>query len=216
MRWFVILLTAMWFGVGAQAPVEAQTTTRVGVVMPVESVKPGDSVTLGVRFQMKSKWHVYWKNPGLGMPVEMKWTLPAGITNEDTLWPVPDKLQVEGLISYVYDDEVVLLVPMKVAEGTAAGPAKLKAHVTWLECAVDGQCITGQTDLETTLNVGAETKTSSNAAIIDTWRKRLPTVNDGVVAKASWDGPAKGDSRMLVLEWTPKGPSPKADFFPFK
>lgn len=216
MRWFAILLTAVWFGVGAVAPAQAQTTTRVSVVMPVESVKAGDTVTLGVRFQMKSMWHVYWQNPGLGLPVEIKWTLPKGVTNGETQWPVPEKLEAEGLTSYVYHDEVVLLAPMQIAAGTAAGPLTLKAHVTWLECAIDGQCIPGQGDFQATLNIGTETKPSSNAALIDTWRKRLPMLNDGVVAKATWEGAPKGDSRMLLLEWTPKGQAPKADFYPFK
>jgi thiol:disulfide interchange protein len=210
------LLVVMLAGLGAVLPAAGQSgaTTQVQLILSADAVKPGDTVTAGIRLRMKPKEHVYWRNPGTGIPTAIAWKLPPGIKAGEIQWPVPEKLIADDLTSYIYDDEVVLLVPLKVAADAASGPLTLKADVSWLECAVDGLCVPGKKSVEAVLTVGAETKSAADAGLIETWRKRLPATNASLAAKASWEKTANGNTRPVIFEWAGNGPANSADFFP--
>ena len=75
------------------------------------------------------------------MATKIEWQLPAGVTAGAIQWPVPEKLPDEDLTTYIYTNEVVLLVPLKLAADVRPGPLDLKAEVSWLEC--DVQCVPG-------------------------------------------------------------------------
>src|SRR5690349_15982842 len=110
-----------------------ESHTRVDLLLPVETARPGDTVTVGVRLKMDRKWHTYWKSAGdAGAATEIEWQLPAGVTAGDIQWPAPERLAAEGLTTFVYHDEVVLLVPLKLDAKLANGPVPLKANVSWL------------------------------------------------------------------------------------
>jgi thiol:disulfide interchange protein DsbD len=114
--------------------------------------------------------------------------------------------------TYVYKDDVVLLVPLKVGPEVAPGTLTLKAKVSWLECAV--QCVLGDAPVQATLNVGTETKMSKDAPVLEAWQKKLPRSGDGLPAKAWWEGAAKNDLRPVILEWNTSTPAKEADFYP--
>jgi DsbC/DsbD-like thiol-disulfide interchange protein len=57
-----------------------------------EGAAPGQTVWLGLLLDHAPKWHTYWKNPGdSGLPTELQWTLPAGVTAGPIQWPTPTK-----------------------------------------------------------------------------------------------------------------------------
>ena len=178
----------MLASLGATLPASGQSsaTTQVQLILSADTVKPGDTVTAGIRMRMKPKEHVYWRNPGTGIATAIAWKLPPGVKAGEIQWPVPEKLMADDLTSYIYDDEVVLLVPLKVAADATAGPLILKGDVSWLECAVDGLCVPGKKSVEAALTVGAETKPSADAGLIEAWRKRLPISKADLAAKATW------------------------------
>jgi thiol:disulfide interchange protein len=187
--------------------------TQARLLLAADTARPGDTVLAGVSLQMDPHWHTYWKNPGAsGMPTSIEWQLPPGVTAGQIQWPIPEKQPEQDLATYIYQDEVVLLVPLKLAPDLPAGPLELKAKVSWLECEV--QCIPGRANLQTTLNAGWETNPSKDAALLANWQKKLPKPGAGVSARAWWEKPASGELRPLVLEWTSSAVSPEADFFP--
>jgi DsbC/DsbD-like thiol-disulfide interchange protein len=117
--------------------------TQASLIVAAETARPGDTVLAGVRLRMDPKWHTYWRNPGpAGMPTTIDWDLPPGVTAGAVQWPVPEKLPDEDLTTYIYTDEVVLLVPLKLAADLRPGPLHLRAEVAWLECEVS--CIPGK------------------------------------------------------------------------
>lgn len=187
--------------------------TQAHLILGAETAQPGDTVLTGIRLHMDPGWHTYWKNSGAsGMPTEIQWQLPPGVTAGTTQWPVPEKLPDQELTTYVYKNDVVLLTPLKLASNLPPGPLALKANVSWLEC--DLQCIPGHATVQATLNLGTETKPSREAALLDTWQKRLPQKPDGLAARAWWEKPASGDLRPLVLEWHSATAASQADFYP--
>jgi thiol:disulfide interchange protein DsbD len=146
------------------------------------------------------------------MATTITWHLPPGVTAGATQWPVPDKLPDEDLTTYIYTNEVVLLVPLKLAADLRPGPLDLKADVSWLEC--DVQCVPGAANVKATLNLGTETKPSGDTALFQAWQKKLPQSGDALAAHASWETPATGATRSLALEWNSPATAAAADFFP--
>ena len=180
--------------------------TSPSLILDHEVAPPGATVIAGVKLKMANNWHTYWRNPGeSGKPTSVDWKLPAGITAGEIRWPVPLEAEFWELGTYEYAKEVVLLVPLTIAESVPAGEHKLAADLKWLECESDGACVPGQGSIAGTLVVGAESKPSPAAAEILTWQQRLPAPNKSAVVAARWDGdPVKKKSfaeRQLLLEW---------------
>ena len=211
MRRILNFLVVAWVGLTGLAANAAHTQARL--FLAADTARPGDTVLAGVQLRMDPRWHTYWRNPGAsGMATKIDWELPKGVTPGNILWPVPAKLPDEDLTTYIYTNEVVLLVPLKLAADRPTAPCRLKAEVSWLEC--DVQCVPGAQTVTASLNIATETKPSKEAALIDTWQKRLPKNGAGLAARAWWPEPPNGDSRSLVLEWNSSADAAHADFFP--
>jgi thiol:disulfide interchange protein DsbD len=108
-----------------------------------DGVAPGAPVWVGLQITHQPEWHTYWKNAGdSGLPTEMAWTLPAGVSTGEIAWPVPTKIPVGNLANYGYENTVLLPVPLEVSTlykppvalggGTPAMDIRLKA--SWLVC----------------------------------------------------------------------------------
>ncbi len=207
MRWLALLPLL------AALPLQA-ATTQVRLLLPTDAVAPGQTVLAGVQLKMAPMWHTYWRNAGdAGAPTEIEWSLPAGITAGEIQWPVPEKVKFGDLLTYGYHDEVVLLVPLSVAPDAAPGPRELKAEVSWLECEV--QCVKGSGDVSGKLTVGPGGKPTGEAAVIESWKGKLPKSGSDMGAKAAWSGAAEGDSRPIQIEWTPRNAKATYDFYPY-
>src|SRR5262249_38166569 len=152
-------------------------------------------------------WHVYWENSGdSGIPTKIAWTLPPGWSAGDILWPLPERFDNTGLITYGYQGEVMLLVPLSIGPTAAAGRAELKAKVSWLEC-ISEKCVPGSSQVTAQLDIRDSSKASSDRPLIDEWRKKLPESKPADFARAWWDTEGAGESvRGLFIEWSP-GPS---------
>ncbi|HWF19250.1 MAG TPA: protein-disulfide reductase DsbD domain-containing protein [Verrucomicrobiae bacterium] len=188
--------------------------TDTSLILGSQAARPGDTVMAGIRLRMKPGWHVYWRNPGgSGLPVSITWHLPNGFTAGEIQWPVPAKLPAEELTTYIYEDETVLLVPLKIALDAPFGQVELKANVSWLECKT--QCVPGSGDVQAFLTVGDAAKPSPDATLIAEWQKKLPLKKPDLGARAFWEGPPNGDTRGIIFEWPAKGTVKDADFYPY-
>ena len=218
MRKLPALSLCLLFCLGTEAARAA--TTKARLLLEAESVKPGDTLLAGVHLHMQPGWHTYWRNPGtggFGIPTSVEWELPKGITAGALQWPVPEKLVDNNTntpnTTYIYKDDVVLLVPLKFGSELAPGPVALKAMVSWLECSED-KCVPGDSPVQASLNISTETKPSKDAALLNTWQKKLPRSGDGLPAKAWWEKAANNNLRPVILEWSAPTPAKAADFYP--
>jgi hypothetical protein len=109
-------------------PAAAQLAPRTGAVVTTphvraeliahapDGVAPGAPVWVGLQITHQPEWHTYWKNAGdSGLPTEMTWTLPAGVSTGEIAWPVPKKIPVGNLANYGYENTVLLPVPLEVS-----------------------------------------------------------------------------------------------------
>src|SRR3989441_9565368 len=146
--------------------IRAAGRTQARLILSAEAARPGETLTAGVRLKMPPGWHTYWRNSGdSGAPTKIDWQLPEGIKAGEIQWPVPEKLTVADLTTYVYHDEVLLMVPLTLADNAAAGPKELKARVSWLEC--ERVCVPGNADVKASLEVGANLKPSAEIFLFD-------------------------------------------------
>jgi thiol:disulfide interchange protein DsbD len=172
--------------------------TQAQLILSADIARPGDTIWAGVDLKMEPGWHTYWKNPGeSGMATKIEWQLPPGITAGEIQWPLPEKLPPIEVTTYGYNDEVVLLVPLKLANDLKPGPLDLKAKVSWLEC--KEVCIPGKATIETTLNIDNEAKISADDAMIDTWKGKTPQTNNVYSLSAWWEKLASDDTRPLII-----------------
>lgn len=150
---------------------------RADLLAEPAQVGAGEPFWVGIRLRMKEHWHTYWQNPGdSGLPTEVKWTLPAGFSAGDLVWPTPERIPVGPLVNYGYEGETMLLArivpPASLAPGASVG---LKADVSYLVC--ERECIPGEAALSLDLPVtdkGSPTPEPPNRALFAAARARLP------------------------------------------
>jgi thiol:disulfide interchange protein len=186
--------------------------THVQLLLSANPALPGDTIWAGVDMKMDAGWHTYWKNAGAaGLPTKIEWQLPPGVTAGEIQWPLPEKLPPAEVTTYGYENEVMLLVPLTLATNLNPGPLVLKADVSWLEC--EQQCVPGSTNIEATLDIGNEIKSSAEAAIIETWKNKVPKLDANLAAYAWWQNPTTKNPRSLAIQL--RIPKPETlDFFP--
>ncbi|HEV7928029.1 MAG TPA: protein-disulfide reductase DsbD domain-containing protein [Verrucomicrobiae bacterium] len=213
-RWWRI---ALLFAASLAWPALAAPKTHTHLILSAETARPGDTIWAGLEMDMPPTWHVYWRYGGdAGDPVKIKWTLPDGVSAGEINWPVPekevDKAGDVALVTYIYTHKVVLLTPIKLADSLRPGPVTLTAAVHWMECSQE--CVMVEGTNEVTLNIGAETKPSADAALIEQWRKKIPPPAQADAATAQWQSSqVVSNSRPVVIEWK-TGATP-ADFYPY-
>ncbi len=188
--------------------------TRASLLLSAAEARPGETILAGVRLEMDPGWHTYWKNPGeSGKATEIRWDLPAGVQAGEILWPVPEKHIAEGLTTYVYHREVILLVPLRLAADLPAGPLTIRARVNWLEC--ETLCLPGRAEVSASLRVGNTSQPSADAALLESWKARLPQPQAAHLnARAGWEAPSSGNTRAFVLRFDAPAAAQEADWFP--
>ena len=207
--WLRIVFLSLLLAFGAQAA----TKTEVSLLLDVNAARAGDTILAGVEIKLATGWHTYWRYGGdSGQAPKIEWTLPPGVTAGPIQWPVPEKAAEGDLITYVYNDVVVLLVPLKLSADLPAGPLELKAKVSWLECAKE--CIPRRAEVMAVLNAGPATTASVSAPKLSTWQKRLPQPDTSIKATAIWEKNLNEKERSILIEWDTKENG--VDFFPFE
>ena len=149
----VLLLTCLLaLESGAAQGTAAVSTEHAMVTLLAErpQVAPGQTLWLGLHFELVPHWHVYWRNPGAsGTAPVIRWTLPDGWDAGDIHWPVPKRIRLGPLTNYSYEDSVTFLVPVRVPESPLpAGPLTIAAEADWLVCRVECIPETGRFRLE--------------------------------------------------------------------
>jgi DsbC/DsbD-like thiol-disulfide interchange protein/cytochrome c biogenesis protein CcdA len=130
----------------------------------------GGEVDLAIHMRPAPGWHGYWLNPGdAGLPMAVKWQLPAGYSVGPLQYPVPTRLTVADLMNYVYERDYAVLVRLK-APPNAHGTVPIRADAHWLAC-TDKICVPEQGQLSLDLPIGSGT---ANRMQFDEWRRALP------------------------------------------
>jgi thiol:disulfide interchange protein DsbD len=170
---------------------------------------------LAVRLKMAPQWHTYWINPGeSGAATRVQAAGPAGFQVGPIQWPLPTRIEAPGGISYGYEDEVLLLLPVTVPKDLApTGTAHFTADTRWLSC--KETCIEGRAKLTLDLPVRPVAK-PANHELFEKWRQRLPVpkgAESEALARTEQSVAADGSpAPALTLRWN-EAPR-KVEWFP--
>lgn len=169
------LLAPQAFAQPAKNVVTSERVRAELVAQAPDGVAPGKPVWVGLQLAHAPGWHTYWMNSGdSGLPTQMQWTLPAGVTAGDIAWPVPKKIPVGSLANYGYEGTVLLPVPLTVGAdfkpAVLARDLEVKLHANWLVC--QKECIPEEGDF--TLRVPVSSSTAMNAGAFDAAFKAQP------------------------------------------
>src|SRR5262249_2601184 len=109
-------------------------------------------------------WHIYWKNPGdSGQPPLLRWVVPPGFAAGSTRWPRPMKLQHSSIADYGYEDDVTLLLPLRVSSSAKNGSrAEIVLNAKWLICSE--VCLPEKAQLRLSLPIAASGKEDKTSA----------------------------------------------------
>jgi thiol:disulfide interchange protein len=179
------------------APQQAATEqVRAELLAAVDAVHPGEEILLGIRQRIIPHWHTYWINPGdSGIATRIAWKLPPGAQAGDIQWPVPSRFQSGPIVNFAYENEVTLLVPVRVPSTATVGSLfPVVASVDWLVCRED--CIPQQAELELVLPITAPgTPRREYHPLIDAARVQLPVTSP-------WPIRAEAQASGLSLQLT--------------
>ena len=186
-------------GMGMQD--ENGAKTKASLVSEVTQTAPGKTFTVGIEFKHAEGWHAYFSNTGgIEMPLEFPWELPKGYTLKKLYWPTPHLHKHEGGLSYVLENEYIVLADITTPTDAKPGDsAKIKITPEGQICDPKGCELIDPIDLEITIPV-AETQKIDNAQIefFKKARSDIPSEED------IWDATAKVTEKEIVLSLTPK------------
>ncbi|MGY3904244.1 protein-disulfide reductase DsbD family protein [Aeromonas lusitana] len=133
------------------------------------------TTTLAIKMTPQGEWHGYWKQPGdVGLAPRLTWHLPDGVSVGEVAYPLPQTLQIDGIMNHVYGQPYALLAELSVAEGMALGTQlPIRLDMQYLACRHDA-CVPERASLQITLHVGHGEADAALAANFTKWRQALP------------------------------------------
>jgi DsbC/DsbD-like thiol-disulfide interchange protein len=185
----------------------------VALISEDDGFEPGRVASIGVLFDLRPGWHIYWVNPGdAGEPPRIQWELPAGFQAGDIRWPAPLRLPTGGLMDYGYEGRILLPVPLHVPASHQPGtPTVLAADIRYIVCR--DVCVSARARVA--LSVPS---IASQQADLASRRElfRFAEARSPKVAPATWKVRADESRDRFVLSVQTGSPETTAVFFPLE
>lgn len=156
----------------ADEPEMPRVTARL--VAAHEALAPGATTRLALQIEIEKEWHLYHPiTLGGGLPTEVEWTLPAGVSIDNLRFPTPTLKTFQGEEYLGYEKTIVLLADLAL-DATAAGGETLElgAKVSGLAC--KEACVIISTEATLKLPVARERGRAANAQLFESAAEKLP------------------------------------------
>ncbi|MGE3333958.1 MAG: protein-disulfide reductase DsbD family protein [Rhodospirillaceae bacterium] len=199
-RFFRIAFSALLALVALTGAATAQDVfksdqSRAAFIVDRTAVEPGKSIWVALELDMIPGWHTYWRTPGdSGLPAEIEWNLPDGVTAGPIQWPTPERIPFADLMNFGYHDTVLLLTELRIGDQVPAGELKINPVAHWLVCA--DICIPQDAALSLHLNIGPGGIETNYSEMIAASRAALPQ-------PASWPANASVRNGTLTITARP-------------
>ena len=166
---------------GAPPPLDPSPHSDIVLVSNVASVQPGQTVTVALRLTLDRGWHTYWINPGdAGLPLVAKWTLPIGVSAGALQFPTPHLTPQPPLMSYGYENEVLVLSNVQVpSTATIGSTLHIAGTADWLACADVCLPATGPLSLDLPVVATSSAAPTKYSDAISATRAQLPVTATG-------------------------------------
>jgi thiol:disulfide interchange protein DsbD len=177
-KWLILLSalsTPLAFAL--DGPTSATDNVKSRLLSETTSIGPGQTIWVALEFNIRDGWHTYWRNPGdSGQATTLTWTLPAGVTAGDIVWPTPHRFELPPLVNYGFAKHVMHLVQITAPPDLKVGsPLDLSAKASYLVCS--DVCIPEDATLALKLptSAAAGTVDPRDAALFSAARAELPS-----------------------------------------
>ncbi len=185
---------------------EMPRPVKVRLVSDVSSVKPDQTFSIGVLFEIEPGWHIYWRNPGdSGLPTKVDLELPDGFKADEIQWPIPIHFTREGeILDYGYKDSVLLWANIKAPIHIEnKNSIKVRGMASWVSCREI--CLLGHADLDIELPIDSN-KTERNKELFSKWDNKLPIQNSSLtkpfVSEINYSSIKENDIEYeILLDW---------------
>lgn len=166
-----------------------EAATAVSVFPSAERVPAGGEFSLLLKISMRPGWHVYWKNPGeAGLPLSIEWkNVPAGVELGEWRWSAPKYSELQGIVSYVFENVGYAEIPVRVADGVPAGAVNFTGTASWLACDDNG-CYPQDAEISVRAEIvpAGESAVPANAEIFAEAEKAFPRVAAPEILEAKY------------------------------
>ncbi|MDP4777984.1 MAG: protein-disulfide reductase DsbD family protein [Opitutales bacterium] len=157
---FALAASSLW------AEVVETGHAAVELVADQAQVTPGSRFNVALRFELEPHWHLYWKNPGSsGLPLDLEWELPEGVAAGAIQWPTPERIELEGEVTYGFEDVVIFVIPITVDEAYAGDNIAINVDAFWLIC--KELCLPANASFQIKLPAGDKLVESDRSEIIE-------------------------------------------------
>ncbi|GAB4517706.1 MAG: hypothetical protein Tsb0013_21940 [Phycisphaerales bacterium] len=182
-------------GGGVVTPVafrqDGSKLVKVQAVAEKTHLVAGETNWLGLVFNISRDWHIYWRNPGGGMPTSWEVTkAPDGIELGEAVWPTPERYETDFGLDFVHYGRAFVMVPVTVDAAMASkGEVTIEIEASWLVC--KDICVPGSGKASITLPITSnpdDAEDTRTAKVFEKAREESPKVVDdladaGVQAK---------------------------------
>ncbi len=188
--------------------------TRVRLISATNTIGNNDTITLGLQFELKKDWKVYWRSAGdAGYPPSIDWAGSSNLKNAVMHWPAPERFSILGFETLGYKKEVVF--PLTVNLKNLNDDLSIKANVDYLACAE--LCIPYEAKLEFFIPRGNTSQTvmgSSEAHLISRYESRVPKSGEaaGINIKSA-EIQYSDDAGVLIITATSENNFKNPDLF---
>lgn len=126
---FFLIIVSLQLNAQQLAPASAK------IIVDSYSLEKSRSIPIGVLAELENDWHLYWRNSGdTGIPTSIEFDLPEGISISEILWPVPKVFEFDGLASFGYEKQVLLIAELNIPENFESNSVLITARVKSLIC----------------------------------------------------------------------------------
>ena len=184
----------------AALPMQAQPNlddppahSHVSLISETDALTPGSSSTIAAVFEIDRGWHTYADSINdSGAPLLMSWALPDGIEVGEAIWPAGHRhVQAGGVLDHTFDDRLVVLFPIDVAEDVEIGSdAVISASLEWLVCDAN-QCVPQFDEVTLELPVQRASELGPKASVIQKAREGMGKLATGARTESvgiGWEG----------------------------
>jgi DsbC/DsbD-like thiol-disulfide interchange protein len=207
------LLALATFSLLASAAPAQSPSSHAKIELIADQSPPRGNARLqaGLLFQLDPGWHIYWQNAGdSGEPPKIKWNLPAGFVVGPLEWPAPKRLGSGSIIDYGYEDQVLLLAPIKAPmsfDYEARENVQFAADVKYVVCRE--VCIPGKAHLALSLPISDAAQAREWHELFEQTRQQIPGPGP-----AAWKISARAAQNTLILTIAGAPQAKSATFFP--
>ncbi|MGC2855018.1 protein-disulfide reductase DsbD family protein [Novispirillum sp. DQ9] len=160
---------------GASAWVRGEQAD-VRLIAARTAVDGAEALRLGLQFDLKPGWKVYWRSPGdAGYPPSVDWAGSDNLGDVTVAWPAPHRFDLFDIQTAGYDTQVVL--PLTATVPDPARPVQIHGVVDYLICSEI--CIPGAATVELTLPAAGGAP-SEHAHLIERYQSQVPSTGQGI------------------------------------